>query len=208
MDIEFFFYIFDFLGTIAFAVSGAIAAVRKEMDLYGIIVLSLVTAAGGGVVRDILIGQIPPIIFTQPAYIGLVLAASLVVFFLHEKIEHVAFPLLYMDAIGLGVFTIIGVRAAISLDISWYGAIIMGVTTGTVGGMVRDVLRQQIPLVLKKEVYASACLAGAGVYYFLNYLQLPEAAAAIIGFVTVVVIRLLSIRHNWHLPKAKATENK
>jgi len=196
-------YLLDLLGTIAFAISGALAGVRKDMDLYGISVLSLVTAVGGGTIRDLLVGRIPPFIFRDYNYIVLSLLSALVVFFFYRKVERGYNTLLIMDALGLGVFTVIGVKVGIDYNIGYIGSIFMGVMTGTVGGMIRDILQGEIPLVLKKEVYASASIIG-GVVFLILFKSLGENYLTIITAILVVfLLRLLAIWKNWNLPKPR-----
>lgn len=196
-------YILDLLGTVAFAISGALAGVRKDMDLYGISVLSLVTAVGGGTLRDVLVGRIPPFIFVDYNYILLSLLSAILVFFFYRKVERGMKTLLIMDALGLGVFTVIGVKIGIDFQIGFIGSIFMGVMTGTVGGMIRDILQGEIPLVLKKEVYASASLLGGVIYYLLSFVVNYETFNIAFSIIVVFTIRVLAIFKNWNLPKPK-----
>ncbi|MEF3254891.1 MAG: trimeric intracellular cation channel family protein [Deferribacterales bacterium] len=196
-------YILDLLGTVAFAISGALAGVRKDMDLYGISVLSLVTAVGGGTLRDVLVGRIPPFIFVDYNYILLSLLSAILVFFFYRKVERGMKTLLIMDALGLGVFTVIGVKIGIDFQIGFIGSIFMGVMTGTVGGMIRDILQGEIPLVLKKEVYASASLLGGVIYYLLSFVVNYETFNIAFSIIVVFTIRILAIFKNWNLPKPK-----
>ncbi len=196
-------YLLDLMGTVAFAISGALAGVRKNMDLYGISVLSLVTAVGGGTIRDLLVGRIPPFIFRDYNYIVLSLLSALLVFFFYRKVEKGYNTLLIMDALGLGVFTVIGVKVGIDYNIGFIGAIFMGVMTGTVGGMIRDILQGEIPLVLRKEVYASACLLG-GVVYLILYKALGyHFITVLVSILVVFTLRMIAIWRNWSLPKPK-----
>lgn len=196
-------YILDLLGTVAFAISGALAGVRKNMDLYGISVLSLVTAVGGGTIRDILVGRIPPFIFRDYNYIVLSLLSALLVFFFYRKVERGYNTLLIMDALGLGVFTVIGVKVGVDYNIGFIGAIFMGVMTGTFGGMIRDILQGEIPLVLRKEVYASACLLGGVVYLILFKLLGYNFITVLVSILVVFTLRIIAIWRNWSLPKPK-----
>lgn len=202
MDFSTFLYIFDLIGTFAFALSGGIAAVRKEMDLYGILILAIVTSLGGGILRDLFIGRIPPLFFIQPAYLLVACFGGFVVFFMHRWIEHFYRPLVFVDAVGLGVFTVIGVAVAADAEISWYGSVLMGVITGTAGGMIRDLLRQEIPLVLRREVYAAASLVGAFIYFAALSLHIPNVIAAPFCALIVAGLRIVSVRKDWHLPRA------
>jgi len=196
-------YLFDLLGTVAFAISGAVAGVRKNFDLYGIIVLALVTAVGGGTIRDVLVGRIPPFIFTDINYFLISIAAALITFFFHKYVEKKYKLLLIMDAIGLGVFTVIGISVGLQYNIGYFGAVVMGVMTGTFGGMIRDVLQKEVPLVLQKEIYASACIIGGIVFVVFDILKINNVLNVAISGVAVFLIRFVAIQKNWHLPKAK-----
>lgn len=195
-------YSLDLLGTAAFAASGALAGIRRDMDLFGVLVLGLVTATGGGTLRDLLLGDTPPFIFKDETYLYLSIIVSLLVFVFHRRMEFLQHPLLYFDAVGLGTFVVIGTGKAIDFRMGFIGSVMMGVMTATAGGMIRDILSTQVPLVLQKEVYASACLAGGVLLYLLNLTALPRNWALLIAALTVIVLRLLAIYHNWSLPRA------
>lgn len=195
-------YALDLLGTAAFAASGAWAGVRRDMDIFGVLVLGLVTATGGGTLRDLLLGDTPPFIFQNELYLYLSLAVSLAVFILHRKMAFIAQPLLYFDAIGLGTFVVIGASKALTFNFGFLGVVMMGVMTATAGGIMRDLLSNEVPLVLRREVYASACVAGGALFYLLRQTALQENLALLISAMVVIVIRLLAIRHNWSLPHA------
>jgi len=196
-------YLLDLTGTAAFAISGALAGVKKDMDIYGISVLSLVTAVGGGTIRDVLVGRIPPFIFKDYNYILISIICAVAVFFFYKKVERSFKLLLIMDAMGLGVFTVIGIKVGIEYHAGVIGSIFMGVMTGTFGGMIRDMLQGEIPLVLKKEVYASASLLGGIVYLILSYFSSHESINIFAGTIVVFVLRVLAIFKNWHLPRAR-----
>lgn len=196
-------YLLDLIGTGAFAISGALAGVKKDMDIYGISVLSLVTAVGGGTIRDVLVGRIPPFIFRDYNYILVSLICAFVVFFFYKKVERSFKLLLIMDAMGLGVFTVIGVKVGIEYHAGVIGSIFMGVMTGTFGGMIRDLLQGEIPLVLKKEVYASASLLGGIVYLLLSNISSYGSINIFAGTIVVFTLRILAIFKNWHLPRAR-----
>ena len=195
-------YSLDLLGTAAFAASGALAGIRRDMDLFGVLVLGLVTATGGGTLRDLLLGDTPPFIFKDETYLYLSIIVSLLVFVFHRRMEFLQHPLLYFDAVGLGTFVVIGTGKALDFRMGFIGSVMMGVMTATAGGMMRDILSTQVPLVLQKEVYASACLAGGVLLYLLNLTALPRNWALLIAALTVIVLRLLAIYHNWALPRA------
>lgn len=194
-------YALDLLGTAAFAASGAWAGVRRDMDLFGIVLLGLVTAIGGGTLRDLLLGA-PPFILKDETYLYLSLIVSLLVFVFHRKMEFLRHPLQYFDAVGLGTFVVIGTGKALDYHIGFFGSVMMGVMTATAGGMIRDILSNQIPLVLQREVYASACIAGGILLYLLHLTVFPESWALVMAALTVIIVRLLAIKKGWSLPRA------
>jgi uncharacterized membrane protein YeiH len=195
-------YILDLIGTAAFAASGAWVGVRKHMDLFGVLVLGIVTAVGGGTLRDLLLGDIPPFSIKNEAYISLAIAVSLIVFACRHRFETFEKPLLYFDAIGLGTFVVIGTTKALDFQVGWLGAVLMGVTTGTAGGVIRDVLANQVPLVLRRDIYASACIAGGVLLVLLEQAGVGRSTSALLAAGTVIVVRLLAIRYDWGLPRS------
>ncbi len=195
-------YSLDLLGTAAFAASGALAGIRRDMDLFGVLMLGMVTAIGGGTVRDLLLGDTPPFIFKDETYFYLSIFVSLALFLFHHRLGILQLPLLYLDALGLGTFVVIGTGKALDFQMGFIGSVMMGVMTATAGGMMRDILSSQVPLVLQKEVYASACLAGGTLLYLLHHTPLPTPWALIISALTVIVLRICAIHFNWSLPKA------
>ncbi len=194
-------YSLDLLGTAAFAASGAWAGIRRDMDLFGVVLLGLVTANGGGTVRDLLLGA-PPFILKDETYLYLSLVVSLLVFIFHHKMEFLQHPLQYFDAVGLGTFVVIGTGKALEYHIGFFGSVMMGVMTATAGGMIRDVLSNRVPLVLQREVYASACIAGGTLLYLLHLTSLPANWSLVVAAAVVIIVRLLAIRKGWSLPRA------
>jgi uncharacterized membrane protein YeiH len=195
-------YILDLIGTAAFAASGAWLGVRRHMDLFGVLVLGLVTAVGGGTLRDLLVGDIPPFSLQDETYLYVAIAAALVVFVNRERFAMIEKPLLYLDAVGLGLFVVIGTLKALDFHLGSMGAVLMGVMTATAGGLIRDVLANQVPLILRREIYASACLAGGVLLVLLEQAEVARPAAALLAALTVIIIRLLAIHYNWSLPKS------
>ena len=196
-------YSLDLLGTAAFAASGALAGIRRDMDLFGVLVLGMVTATGGGTLRDLLLGDTPPFIFKDETYFYLSISISLVVFVFHRQMEFLQHSLLYLDALGLGTFVVIGTGKALDFRMGFIGSVMMGVVTATAGGMMRDMLSSQVPLVLQKEVYASACLVGGSLLYLLHLTPLPLPWTLVLSALSVIVLRLCAIHYNWSLPKAR-----
>lgn len=196
-------YILDLIGTAAFAASGAWAGIRREMDLFGVLVLGLVTATGGGTLRDVLLGDFPPFCLKNESYLSISIVVALAVFFLHRRLGALQSPLLYFDAVGLGTFVVIGTGKALDYHLGFIGAVSLGIMTATAGGVMRDVLSNRIPLILRKEIYASACLAGGALMVVLHQTAMPPALVATVTALTVTTLRLLAIRHNWSLPRAQ-----
>lgn len=195
-------YILDMVGTAAFAASGAWVGVRKHMDMFGVLVLGCVTAVGGGTLRDLILGDIPPFSMKDETYIYLAIAVSLVVFANRNRFKAFEKPLLYFDAIGLGTFVVIGTTKALDFQLGLLGSVLMGVMTGTAGGMLRDILANQVPLILRREIYASACIAGGILQVVLESSGATRPVAAMLSAVTVVAVRLLAIHYNWSLPRS------
>ena len=196
-------YFLDLLGTAAFAASGALAGVQRKMDLLGVVVLGLVTAVGGGTIRDILLGAVPPFCFTDENYLYLSIVVGLFIFYFHHSLDFLHRPLLYFDALGLATFLVIGTGKALKYEAGFLVAVMMGVMTATAGGVVRDVLSDQVPFILQKEIYATACIFGGILYWFLYQLGLNESLIAVIAAIFVFVIRVTAIHRHWSLPVAK-----
>jgi uncharacterized membrane protein YeiH len=193
----------DFLGTLVFAVEGAMAAENGDLDLLGAMVLAFATALGGGIIRDLLIGAIPPNSIRDWRYgaIAFVGAGAEILF---PNPVHGIPPsvLMVLDAAGLGLFAVAGAEKALAFGINPFLAVLMGGITGVGGGTIRDVLLAQVPNVLKADVYASAALAGAAVVVIGLRLKLPRTAVAITGGVVCFLLRVVSVWLHWNLPKA------
>lgn len=210
---ELFVRILEIIGTLAFAASGAMTAMKKQMDLLGVIVLGVVTSIGGGILRDVILGITPPLAFRNPLCAVIAVVTSAVVFIpgIRHRLTHnqLRFDavLLVMDSIGLGVFTAMGIWNALSFspDRSTFLLVFVGVLTGVGGGVLRDVLAGNTPYILVKHIYACASLVGA-VSCTLLWRVLPEYAAMSISMTLVVIIRLLAAHYRWNLPRAKDVE--
>lgn len=200
--------IFELIGTVAFAVSGAMVALSKKMDIFGVSVLGLVTAVGGGAIRDLVLGITPPKTFQNPIYATVAIITSLIIFipavrrFLSGKEVYDKIMLL-MDSVGLGIFTVVGIETAYlsNQSHSIFLLIFVGVVTGVGGGMIRDVLAQTTPAILVRHFYATASIIGAVICIILwNFFG--QSAAIIGGAFSVVVLRLMAAHYHWSLPKA------
>ncbi|RRJ84237.1 trimeric intracellular cation channel family protein [Aestuariirhabdus litorea] len=193
-------YWLDLFGTIVFAISGCLIAGRRRMDLFGVMVVSLATAIGGGTFRDLILGATPVFWVRDPIYIQLSLLTSLLVFWSARRINVDLYGLKYADALGLAVFTIIGTQKALSYGSGPTIAIMMGIMTGVMGGMIRDLLCAQVPMVLRREIYAAASLMGAAVYLGLLALPIPVELSMLLSALVTLSIRVLAIRRNLSLP--------
>lgn len=198
---------FEIIGTIAFAISGALIGIEKKLDLFGIIFLAITTAVGGGIFRDIIIGSTPPTAFVNPTSCIISIITALVVFFFYEKINKLEKIIIISDALGLGVFTAIGCKTAILHSANnAFIVITMGLSTGVGGGILRDVLVKNVPFILKKEIYAVASIAGSLCFYYINR-YFPDIISLYICCAIVIIIRILSIVYKLNLPVRKIKTN-
>ncbi|SDR85717.1 Uncharacterized membrane protein YeiH [Halopseudomonas sabulinigri] len=192
------FYAFDLFGVAVFAITGALMAGRKSMDLFGVLVIAIVTSLGGGTLRDVILGRHPVSWIGNDLYILVAsLAAIGTVLWVRFTQPINERGLLVADAFGLAVFTVLGTQVALAHDVPMSAAVIMGVMTGVAGGVMRDIICNEIPLIFHKEIYATACIAGALIYIALQQLQLGTDLASILAMLAVLGIRLAAIR--WHL---------
>lgn len=198
----------EILGTIAFAVSGAMVAVQKKMDIFGVAILGLTTAVGGGVIRDLILGCKPPMVFRNPIYAVLALIVSLIVFrrpvreFLSRKERVPELILLIMDSLGLAIFTTVGVRAGFRYvdEPTMFLSAFVGVITGVGGGIMRDLMAENTPYVFVRHFYASASLIGALTMAIL-WKPVGETASIVICTIVVFVLRILAAKYRWRLPR-------
>ncbi len=193
----------DLIGTFVFALSGAAEGVKHRLDLFGVLVLSFAAATAGGLARDVLIGAIPPAAISDLRYVFVPVIAGLVVFWTPKIVDRLRHAVLLFDAAGLALFVISGTYKALSFNLNPAAAVLLGVLTGIGGGIVRDLLVQEIPTVLRREIYAVAGLAGALVVVLGYHFHLPPTAVAIVAGVLCFGLRLISIRRNWQLPIAR-----
>jgi uncharacterized membrane protein YeiH len=200
--VETFVHILDLGGTFVFAISGAVAAVNRRLDIFGILVLSFVTGNFGGITRDLLIGAVPPAALTDGRYLLVSVLAGLITFFWYAGVDRLRSPVLLFDAAGLSFFAVAGAQKAIAFGLSPVMSALLGMLTGIGGGMTRDVLLAEIPHVLCSDLYAVAALAGASIVVIGDLLGLPYGASALAGGVLCFGLRFMAIRHGWHLPVA------
>lgn len=206
------FYILEIVGTIAFAVSGAMVAIERRLDLFGVVFLGVITAVGGGMIRDILIGSFPPKMFINMEYVLIACGVSLIVFIAAYFAGHIYFEKVKLidtvnnifDAIGLGAFSVTGTRIGISAGYAdnVFMCIFLGMLTGIGGGLLRDMMSRSIPFVLHKRIYAVAAIAGACIYYLLFYFKVSDEVAIFSAVGATCLVRILATYYEWNLPVA------
>lgn len=196
-----FLYIIDILGTISFAVSGAFLAMEKKLDPFGVLVLSFVTAMGGGTLRDIMIGNLPVSWLTNEVPTLIIFSSSIVTMLFGRYLKHLTTTLFLFDALGLGLFTIVGIKLGIERDYSMGVCITLGTITACFGGVVRDVLLNNIPLLFRKEIYAMACISGGLIYFGLRELPLDADIITVLCILIIFAIRVIAVRYRISLPR-------
>jgi uncharacterized membrane protein YeiH len=194
-------WLFELVGIAVFAASGALAAVRAHLDVFGVVVIGMTTALGGGVIRDVLLGIHPPTSLANWRFLAICAAVSLLVFFFHPQVARLRKSMLILDAAGLGLFTTSATATALAHGVPTYTAVLIGMTSGIGGGALRDVLLRQIPLVLRKEIYAVAGLVGATIVAGSWALHLPDTPLTLIGAVATFGIRILALWRKWNAPR-------
>jgi uncharacterized membrane protein YeiH len=201
--------VLDLVGVFVFALSGATAAVRQRLDFFGVLVLSFATASAGGILRDLLIGAVPPATIRDWRYLAATLLAGTVTFHWHRVIERLHNPVRVFDAVGLGLFAVAGTQKALAAGLPPVMAAVLGMLTGIGGGIVRDLLLARVPLVFRPEteLYALAALAGSLVVCLGHWLAWPELPTAIAGAILCFTLRILAMWFDWRLPSAQRDGN-
>ncbi|WP_018612564.1 trimeric intracellular cation channel family protein [Segetibacter koreensis] len=190
----------DLAGTFVFALSGAVAAKQKGLDIFGIFSIAFTVACGGGIIRDLCIGAVPPAGLTNWLYLVTVFAATIISIGFYRIVNILNHPVLLFDALGLSVFAVTGARKAIAFGHNYEVAILLGIVTAVGGGVIRDVLLARIPVILKKEIYASAAMAGAMIVVAGDYLGYPKETVSTIAIVFCFGLRFLGLHFHWNLP--------
>jgi len=192
--------VLDLVGIFVFGITGALVGVRKQLDVFGIQVLAMVTGLGGGFLRDVLIGATPPAALQDWWYLAVPVAAGLITFFLHPKIGRVERLVNIFDAAGLALFCVIGALKALDFGLSPLPAAVLGTISGIGGGVIRDILSGRVPVVLRSEIYATPAFLGAGVVVLAAALEYHALWVPIVAAIVCFVIRLLAIRRGWNAP--------
>ncbi|MEP5340666.1 MAG: trimeric intracellular cation channel family protein [Algibacter sp.] len=195
------FYTIDILGTIAFTISGVLIAINKKMDLLGILIIGFVTAVGGGTLRDLLIGNVPVGWMKDITFTYVIIGSAIFAILLRNQINYLRTSLFLFDTIGIGLYTVVGIEKGISADLHPIICIALGTITASFGGVIRDVLCNEIPVIFRKEIYATACIIGGSVYFLLREFPIENNIVFVIAGVTVIIIRLLAVKFKISLPK-------
>ena len=204
-QIDFFIYVLDLFGTMAFAVTGAFKAIEHKADIVGIIILATITGLAGGTIRDIVFGKTLPNSLIDPAYVIITVISAIVLFLLYSKMKKHWNVFLKFDALGLGVFTVIGATFAYNLfGMNFLIIVLSGMLTAIGGRILRDVFVNQTPIVFVKELYASASFIGAITFYFTLLITNEVYAATILGIILTTGLRLVAMKYNWNLPRVKS----
>lgn len=189
------------LGTVAFAFSGALAGFNKQMDIFGIFVVAFATAMGGGMLRDVLIGNTPVIWMQDLTYLLVVAIGTVIALIFRKRLLYLRLSLFLFDTIGLGIFTIIGIEKGIEAGLHPIVCITLGTMTGCFGGVVRDILCNDIPVIFRKEIYATICILGGLVFFLLKQINLTNNLIYVLTSLLIIFFRLVAVKYKWSLPK-------
>jgi uncharacterized membrane protein YeiH len=199
-------FVLDLAGTFVFALSGAMAGVKRKLDVFGVLVLSFAAANTGGIIRDVVIGAVPPAAISDWRYVGVSLLAGIITFFFPSAVRQRWNPVLVFDAAGLALFAVSGAKKALDYGLNPVTATLLGMVTGIGGGMARDILLSDIPAVLRADLYAVAALLGAAIVVGAYVLDLPPGLAALVGAGVCFGLRVLAIKRGWQLPVARTDD--
>ena len=195
-----FYLTIDILGTIAFAISGVVVAMEKKLDLFGVLIIAFVTAIGGGTLRDLLIGNTPVVWMRDSTYVITIVVTVIFAIVFVKQLKYLRKSLFLFDTIGIGLYTLIGIEKGLEANLLPVMCIALGTITASFGGVVRDILCNEIPVIFRKEIYATACILGGASYFVLDELPIASNYAFIIAILMVIALRLLAVRFDIRLP--------
>ena len=195
-----FYLTIDILGTVAFAISGVLVAMEKKLDLFGVLIIAFVTAVGGGTLRDLLIGNTPVVWMRESVYLFTILGTVVFAILFVNQLKYLRKTLFLFDTIGIGLFTMVGIEKGLSVELMPVVCIILGTITASFGGVIRDILCNEIPVIFHKEIYATACILGGISYFLLIRLPIDPQYAYIAAILIVIVVRLLAVKFHIALP--------
>lgn len=193
------FHILDIIGTMAFAMSGALTAMSKKLDPFGVFIIAFVTAVGGGTLRDILIGRTPVGWMLDVNYVYVIVIGFILAIIFRKKFDKLRTSLFFFDTIGLGVFTLIGLEKGINIGLHPIICIALGTMTACFGGVIRDILCTEIPVIFRREIYATICIVGGIVFFMLKKLNLNSDILYLTTSLFIIFVRLMAVKFKWHL---------
>ena len=194
------FHLLDIIGTMAFAVSGALTAMNKKLDPFGVFIIAFVTAVGGGTLRDIMIGRTPVGWMLDLKYVYVIIMGFVLAIIFRKKFDRLRTSLFLFDTIGLGVFTLIGLEKGINIGLHPVICIALGTMTACFGGVIRDILCTEIPVIFRKEIYATICILGGIVFFLLRKLNLDNDVLYLTTSLVIISVRLMAVKYKWYLP--------
>lgn len=197
------FTLLDFIGTIAFAMSGALTAIHKKLDIFGVFIIAFVTAVGGGTLRDVMIGRTPVSWMLDLNYVYMIIFGFILAIIFRKKLDRLRTSLSLFDTIGLSIFTLIGLERGMIWGLHPAICIALGTMTACFGGVIRDILCTEIPVIFRREIYATVCIAGGIVFFALKQINLEQDILYIITSVFMISFRLLAVKYHWYLPTMK-----
>lgn len=203
-----FYFAIDILGTIAFAISGVLVAMEKKLDLFGVLIIAFVTAVGGGTLRDMLIGNTPVVWMRESVYIFTILGTVVFAILFVNQLKYLRKTLFLFDTIGIGLFTMVGIEKGLSAELTPIMCIILGTITASFGGVIRDILCNEIPVIFHKEIYATACILGGVSYFLLIQLPIDGAYAYITAILIIILVRILAVKFHIALPNIYRSQGK
>jgi len=203
-----FYFAIDILGTIAFAISGVLVAMEKKLDLFGVLIIAFVTAVGGGTLRDMLIGNTPVVWMRESVYIFTILGTVVFAILFVNQLKYLRKTLFLFDTIGIGLFTMVGIEKGLSAELVPIMCIILGTITASFGGVIRDILCNEIPVIFHKEIYATACILGGISYFLLIQLPIDGAYAYIVAILIIILVRILAVKFHIALPSIYRSRGK
>lgn len=195
-----FYQTIDILGTVAFAISGVLVAMEKRLDLFGVLIIGFVTAIGGGTLRDLLIGNTPVVWMRDLTYVSTVFITVVLGIIFVNQLRYVRKSLFLFDTIGIGLYTMVGIEKGLLAELSPIMCVTLGTITASFGGVIRDILCNEIPVIFRKEIYATACILGGASYFLFTQLPIEESYAYLAAIFIVITIRLLAVRFGIRLP--------
>ena len=201
-----FFHIIEILGTFAFAISGVLVALEKRMDSFGVLIIAFVTSVGGGTLRDILIGKTPVTWMENMIYVYTILAATIFSIIFRKRLNYLRISLFLFDTIGIGLYTVVGIEKGLFMGLHPIICISLGTITACFGGVIRDILCNEIPVIFRKEVYATACILGGFSYFLLRKLPIDNNIVFVISGLVVIIVRLVAVKFKISIPSLYKNE--